>query len=104
MCVAAKSFFKSISQALGQMFGRGSYGKFVAVSTFPFHDASQRIVFSSPFRFVPQQMFNLLVVRNKKRAIEKDKSARFAATLLCASGTNCGLWRPPVFVPLSFRG
>jgi hypothetical protein len=49
-------------------------------------------------------MFNLFMVRNKKGAIKKDKSARFTSALLCASWTNCGLWRPPVFVPLSLCG
>ena len=43
MCAAAKCFFKSITQALGQMFGRRGYGKLVAISMLPFHNASQRI-------------------------------------------------------------
>jgi hypothetical protein len=60
----------------------------VTVVTPPFNKPSQRIVLRCPFCFVPQQLFDLFMVRDKKGAIQKDKSARLTCALLYAGRAN----------------
>jgi len=38
--------------------------------SYSIHNASQRIVFRDPFRFVPQHLLNLVVIRDKEGAIQ----------------------------------
>ena len=69
MSGASKCFFQSVAQSLGQMFRRRSYRKLMVIASLAFHNASQRIVLRRPFRFVPQQLFNLFMVRDKESSI-----------------------------------
>ena len=98
MNAAAKCFFDRMAQTLGQMLCRSADGKLVTVATLELHSASQRIIFRSSLRFVPQELFNLLTVGAEKVAIEKNKSARFARALLFAGRAKRYLSRPQVFV------
>ena len=104
MNAAAKCFFDRMAQTLGQMLRRSADGKLVTVATLELHSASQRIIFRSSLRFVPQQLFNLLTVGAEKSAIEKDKSARFARALLLAGGAKRSPGMAPIFVSFVRRG
>lgn len=84
MNAAAECFFDRMAQTLGQMLCGSRNRKLVSAAAPEFHSASQRIIFPSSVRFVPQQLFNLLIVGAEKITIEKDKAARFAGALLFA--------------------
>lgn len=88
LSVASECFFKSVAQALGQVFGRRAERELVFFTSREFHDASQGIVSFSPGRFVPQQLFDLFLVCDVKRSIEIDKTARRAISHLQARRTN----------------
>jgi hypothetical protein len=94
----SKCFLKSMAQALGQMFCRGGYSKFVAVTTLPFHDARQGVVFRGSPGFIEQKMLYLFVVVGEKRAIQIDEATRFACARLFASWANRRLCRTPMTV------
>ena len=85
---ASKRFFKSMAQALGQMFGRRGYSKLVAFTTLPFHNARQGVVFRGSSAFIEQKMFYLFVVVCEKRAVQIDEPTRFACARLSASRAN----------------
>jgi hypothetical protein len=72
----------------------------VFVAFFPFENARKRIVLSRAVSFISQELFDLLLMLDKKSAIEKDKSARFAGAFLFARRANCRLRWTPVLVLL----
>jgi hypothetical protein len=71
----------------------------MSVITLPLHNASQWIVLAGPFRFISQKLFDLVMVRGKKAAVQIDKPPGLPGAQLCASGTNRKLRGPPMFVP-----
>lgn len=86
--VTCERFFKSMAQALGQMFSCRADRELVIFTSREFHDASQRIVCFSPGRFVPQQLFDLFLVRDVEGSIEINETARCTIPHLQACRTN----------------
>jgi hypothetical protein len=51
-----------MAQALRQMLSRRRNDKLVGFTAFHFHDAGQRIVFTSPFAFIEEKLLDLFIV------------------------------------------
>lgn len=70
------------------MLCRGADCELVLFAFFVLKNTRQRIVFSRAFRFISQELLDLSLMTDKKRAIKKHKAARFAGTSLFARRAN----------------
>jgi len=87
-----------VAQALSQVFSGGGNGEPVALTSLPIQDARQNIILSRSFGFVPQKIFNFILMAREKRAVQENKSAWLAGALLFAGWTDSHLGRTPVFL------
>lgn len=88
MSLTCERFLQSMTQTLRQMFGRRADRELVIFTAREIHNPRQRIDGFGPCCFVPQQFFDLFLVRHIERPIEIHETARCATPHLEARRAN----------------